>query len=735
MKKLIITIVILVFAVSLFAQTGTGWDAIRRKQNFRDSIYFTKDPKLTDGFLHAILNSKPARDSVVMYNGNIIPPLPIGVSPDTILVLYHGGIYYTTGPITSYPDYYVSANGSDDSTGLTPDQAWKTIAKVNGATFTPGTKIYFKRGDTWREQLSPQSGTVDGYITYAAYGTGNKPLLLGSVEKDSLDDWTDTGGNIWKCHTTTGVIFSDNFNDNSVNTSSWINNYTANITESGGTLNFSTTLTANYFSIVTMNNHSLVNSSITIKVVNAGNQSLTHYGAYPLGLVLNGSNNLIWGIQGNILYAYKTVSGVSSTVASVAYNSAVHKYLRIREDGGTTYFDYSANDTTYTNFTSLANPFSLTSLALLLQVGTWDTEAITTTMIVDDLKWNGILNIDVANIIFNNEASCGVKQMSVSPTLDGQGEFWYDFTDAYLYLYSVGNPATFYTNIELALSLPICDINNKNYIIFQNLDFRYGNYAIQGYTTHHINVLDCQMSYIGGGDMLSDYTIRAGNGIEFYNNAHDNLVERCHISNCYDAGLTNQGDGSGKAAYNIFYIYNIIEKCEYSTEIYMKGGATSSMHDIRFENNTCVSAGGGWGHNQRPDGVNGAHLMVWTNTATISNIYIKNNIFYNSTESLIHFASAGSVSAYLIDYSDLYQSSGDIGDIAGTTYDALSTWQAASSQDANSIDGDPLFVSPSYFYLQVGSPCIDAGVSVGLVEDYVGNPIIGAPDIGCYEHQ
>jgi len=69
---------------------------------------------------------------------------------------------------------------------------------------------------------------------------------------------------------------------------------------------------------------------------------------------------------------------------------------------------------------------------------------------------------------------------------------------------------------------------------------------------------------------------------------------------------------------------------------------------------------------------------------------------------------------------------------------------------------DPLMTDPANgdFTLQPNSPCIDAGVDVGLTEDYAGNPIgreieaivkrimkriiiapIGYPDIGAYEYR
>ena len=58
---------------------------------------------------------------------------------------------------------------------------------------------------------------------------------------------------------------------------------------------------------------------------------------------------------------------------------------------------------------------------------------------------------------------------------------------------------------------------------------------------------------------------------------------------------------------------------------------------------------------------------------------------------------------------------------------------------ATDILADPKMVNPAYnkYKLRKGSPCINAGVDVGLTEDYDKRPVFysGTPDIGAYEYE
>lgn len=95
--------------------------------------------------------------------------------------------------------YYLDAtNGSDSYAGTGASTAWKTVAKVNSSTFSPGDQILFKRGETWREMLVvPSSGNASSAIAIGAYGTGANPVISGSDLIASA--WTkDSASHIWK---------------------------------------------------------------------------------------------------------------------------------------------------------------------------------------------------------------------------------------------------------------------------------------------------------------------------------------------------------------------------------------------------------------------------------------------------------------------------------------------------------------------------------------------------------
>ena len=324
------------------------------------------------------------------------------------------------------------------------------------------------------------------------------------------------------------------------------------------------------------------------------------------------------------------------------------------------------------------------------------------------LTEDDLLFADVGNIIFNDEESVGIKVWN-EEDMDSQGKFWYDEDRWELCIYSERNPAVCYSNIECALKQHIIDQSGKSYVIYENLALRYGGaHGIGGVSTHHIIVRDCDLSYIGGGDQRGgDHTTRYGNGIEFWENAHDNLVERCRLWEIYDAALTNQG-ASNNSQVNIRYRNNVIWNCEYSFE-YWDRGEESTTRDIYFENNTCANAGFGWGHSQRSD-PNGRHLMFYSNTAKTSEFYVRNNIFHEATQSCLWLYNDWS-SGLNMDNNCWHQSREAMLKWTSEKYTMAQfpDYQREKGQDEHSIVADPRFadVGERDFRPAPGSPVLD----------------------------
>jgi hypothetical protein len=461
--------------------------------------------------------------------------------------------------------YYVDAtDGNDSNTGTTPASAWKTLAKVNSANLLPGDFIFFERGEIFRGNLTPKNGSAEAYITYGAYGTGNKPLIFGSITRRLVSDWTNVGTNLWQ--------------------------------------------------------------TSEIKI----------------------------GAQG----------------------------------------------------------------------------------------------VDVGNIIFSNEESCGIKVSSESG-LNAQGKFYSNAKRKLLKMYSVSNPASYYSNIELALKGNLIAVSAKSYIVFENLDLRYGgSHGIGGGSnSHHLIIRDMNFSFIGGSYLSG--TTRYGNGVEFYTGANTNTIERCTFSQIYDVAMTSQGDQAGYQVYDIYFKNNFVSKCEQSFEFWVRG-ASASANNVYFVNNTCVNAGMGWSHSQRPD-PNGTHLLFWGSDAnsSFSNIVIRNNIFSGAANSGIFEAETSlsnlNAAKVIINNNDWnVPSTNMLAIMTGwdnannapiTTLYNWDYYRSNTSQDANSIVADPL-LNPDNS-LPSGSPCINAGATLPYVTtDFIltARPQGSTYDIGAYEY-
>lgn len=103
--------------------------------------------------------------------------------------------------------YYVSNGGSDDQDGLSPETAFATPAALDNVTLQYGDAVFFERGSVWRGVSLPSSAAWTEGITFSAYGEGEKPRFLGSLENGAGGEkWTlayegADGRKIWVYYT------------------------------------------------------------------------------------------------------------------------------------------------------------------------------------------------------------------------------------------------------------------------------------------------------------------------------------------------------------------------------------------------------------------------------------------------------------------------------------------------------------------------------------------------------
>ncbi|MBP5321831.1 MAG: right-handed parallel beta-helix repeat-containing protein [Kiritimatiellae bacterium] len=82
-------------------------------------------------------------------------------------------------PVTPTRTYHVdAADGDDTRDGLSPETAWKHLAKAADLTLGPGERLLLKRGSVFNEELRLTArGTTENWAEIGAYGEGMRPQI------------------------------------------------------------------------------------------------------------------------------------------------------------------------------------------------------------------------------------------------------------------------------------------------------------------------------------------------------------------------------------------------------------------------------------------------------------------------------------------------------------------------------------------------------------------------------
>jgi len=568
-------------------------------------------------------------------------------------------------PVETPRTFYVdSETGQDGADGQSEERAWRSLGHVNSADLKPGDTVRFKRGCLWRGSLVPASGDETAPITYTAYGEGPKPLFLGSVPRNRPEDWVQVEGKLWATlplkHERGPVVLD-------LQEGPWWRHQEGGAsvamrvgdTAAGKTFRFecgNSGSASNHVQFwgpelpveqdtwltMTFRARSSIPFPLPALCLRRGSYPWTPYASAPSGGQVAGPE---WPDYEVMLRVTKTADA-----------GRVHMCLGGLLPAGAV-FEFQPQHL-YTAVPNVSDP----------------------------------LLADVGNIIFDHGNQCGWKKWSID-TLDKPYDYFYEASSHRIYLYLDAHPATRHKSIELALKRHIVNQSGVHYATFNGLELSYGAaHGFGGGGTHHLIIRDCDLSYIGGGHQLSlssGAPVRYGNAIEFWGPAHDHLVEGCRIWEIYDAALTNQSRGDKIRQEDITYRNNIIWNSEYSFE-YWNNPESAVTKNIHFVNNTCVDAGKGWAHAQRPT-PNGSHLMFYTNTAATSGFEVKYNVFCNVTEWGSRY-SAGWESLPDMDYNLWFSEQGIMAYFFKDRIAGFEDYRKTTGLEEHSLFADPLFV-------------------------------------------
>jgi len=593
----------------------------------------------------------------------------------------------------SATDYYVNATGGDDANdGLTLDTAWQTMTNVNGTAFEPGDNIYFARGEIWREQLTvPSSGNATDYITFGAYGSGEKPIISGGDLDDRVTGWggPDANGEYNKTYAIEPrVVIGDNVTltkgtVGSLVTTEW--NY------SGGKLylgqdpaTYSTLEVGQRSSVIEINSLNYISiNNLTIEGSNTnGNiyihndstyirvQNCTLRRAFGYGLLARGSDYLT--IDSN------TAEDINSQDVGTSGDGF---FFRVDEDENDDSCKYS----------TISNNICLNNIDRDTIGGTGIDDSIFINNVVSEIDFEPNANQSTSrNIICNNTASRVIFSIS------GNGQVCEGNTIC-------NNTLVNDENINVIL---VSRGNGTTEI--------YGNNIIQNDDDSAIKITDNNKG--GTYNIYNNDVTALKNGIGLDGggtvNIYYNFLKATSGSAFGDFGIRTYTD----AGTNLNVYSNIINGYYYGF-ILNNANTRAIIYD-----NTITNYGD-----------EGVYLYDVALEFTSNN-----TIFY--ADDKVHLRKRSNA-VYYGDY-NLFHTNGTHWRWEGGGDETFQLWKERSSQDSNSFVADPLFANTSGymnistdFQLSWNSPAIDAGTDVGLSTDYAGNPIYGNPDIGAYEYQ
>ena len=686
--------------------------------------------------------------------------------------------------------YYVNtaSTGTGDGTTqeITGEQAaWKAISEITG--LVAGDSVLFNKGNTWREQLTvPTSGSDGSPITYGAYGEGADPIINGSTIET---EWaaTELGG--WQ----TAVTWNDDGNYGAG--SAWNRRIIilANVSSYSGTKIRITikgedahegVLAGSSIGLMTTDDDMDNPADGTFKRITWTDEGGGNGVTLPADTLLvsdeldfNFDKTERYGVHFYWTTAYSAVdwaegeyyktSEVDDTLTQAVnygYSPAVEAISKLE-------VYVSSGDPIYQK-TFSEIPRVVLEDGVLLTYVLWDTDIATTAASMSA----GTFTIDSSNKIAyvwcTDGADPDTHTMEVaagSTDNDKYGILIRNKSYVTIDGIKVQNTTQFGILVDSTEGNDVSNVTVQNCVV---------------YATGHEGIVTLNWANHGGDHPITNITFDnctvsyvAQHGLAFSSHITDSIMSNC--TSHHNAWKLSAGwHGISMVGYDATARPTdcVVEHCEAYNIYDVSGGDEGTGIQIDDECVDCTvryciahdNAGSGFINNNNTgssfyynisydNGRKGFYtiehqagtLIVYNNifySNDAQGIYIspsntatkivKNNILAENTGTELEIVEGGHVNL-TCDYNCVYHSGGGtFMDWRGTDYN-WADWLTNSSQDANSINSDPLMIDPANgnFKLNPHSPCVNAGTDVSLTEDYEGLKIRHAPDIGAHENQ
>ncbi|MBQ9588764.1 MAG: right-handed parallel beta-helix repeat-containing protein [Butyrivibrio sp.] len=265
--------------------------------------------------------------------------------------------------------------------------------------------------------------------------------------------------------------------------------------------------------------------------------------------------------------------------------------------------------------------------------------------------------LDSQNDIYSvsiNAGSNGVGWISIDGAINwkrllnnnliNENEYYYDSNQNNVIIKSKLNLEG--KKLRYAINSNGINISNQSNVILENIELSgSGLHGISIAYSSNVLIQNCYVHDIGGGLKSTD-GVKYGNGIQIWASDCNNIaVYKNIVTDCFDAGITAQVSNVQYAnSSNLYFLNNLVERCNYGFESFHYS-PTYYVKNVFISNNIFYDS---------KDITNGyrftkyskdytAHLCLWSYNNSNSSFIFENNIGFKTQISAISYSGVSSV--------------------------------------------------------------------------------------------